>query len=356
MKIFDYSKLAYSVAKGKLVKLKNGLCIPQPTISNDCPNIKIGTYLGELPADGKTYPRISGAQNPAKGYKKYKISVPENCDPFIGIYVFGSENEAESGSDPWITIPFVQGTYEYEVALPFFEIYQQDTYYFRSYNSNSGEGEQLLMGNATKFSIQSCSDNPEPVVELPANTLRLKFEPLHDWTDEGELTYCINEILNKGTSYTVVDEANHIYDWTRNNSDWSSVFAFYAEWDIIKISILKAGDTSGVTNMENMFNATHFGSITLFDTSNVTNAARMFENFICEQGTFPDFDFSSVENADSMFGYLNTYNIPILNFYNKLSTNGKVTTHVDTFKDQPSSKYSEQLAQIPTSWGGNLSE
>ena len=128
---------------------------------------------------------------------------------------------------------------------------------------------------------------PEPII-LPAYTLRLLLRPgidvsIRSW---------------KGT-FTKVSDEPYIWDVTYENSDWSYMLADVQPCGIFEV--IAAGDTSGVTNMDHMFQGCQdLTSIPLFDTSNVTSMNGMFID--CDNlTTIPQFNTSNVTSMASMF-------------------------------------------------------
>jgi len=90
-------------------------------------------------------------------------------------------------------------------------------------------------------------------------------------------------------------------------------------------------NTTGITNMDSMFRAcTSLTSIPLFDTSKVTNMDYTFERCLKVQS-----------GALALYQHASTQAIP-------------PTNHTDTFSDcgSDTTTGAEELAQIPSSWGG----
>ena len=123
-----------------------------------------------------------------------------------------------------------------------------------------------------------------PSGPLPAYTLRLKF------------TEGTTPSRSKGT-LTQVSSSPNVWDWTYNNENWSDAWHYYSKL----LEVLDAGDTSGVTNMYELFaGCSNLTSVPLFDTSNVTNMKYMFDS--CSKlASVPLFDTSKVSN---MYGML----------------------------------------------------
>lgn len=133
-----------------------------------------------------------------------------------------------------------------------------------------------------------------PAPSLPAKTLRLRFV-------DG-----ITPTFNYGTGVQVTSSPN-VWDWTYNSSSWDSVFRYMNGL----IAVEAAGDTSGVTDMQYMFESCKtLSSVCLFDTSNVTSMNYMFS--LCTSlATLPALDTSSATTMAFMFSEcVNLYTIP----------------------------------------------
>ena len=90
--------------------------------------------------------------------------------------------------------------------------------------------------------------------------------------------------------------------------------------DCNKLRSLPLFDTSSVTNMQSMLQGTSIDTLPLFDTSSVTNMTSML--YMCgELLTVPLFDTSSVTNMSSMFAYCGKLqSVPLLNTSAALNT------------------------------------
>lgn len=130
---------------------------------------------------------------------------------------------------------------------------------------------------------------------LPAKTLRLRFI-------DG-----ITPTFDRGTGVQVTSSPN-VWDWTYNAANWQYGLA---NLDSL-ISVDAAGDTSGVTGMEKLFNyCKALQSVCLFDTSNVTTMKGMFYN--CYSiNNLPTFNTSSVQDMELMFNScISLYTVPL---------------------------------------------
>lgn len=237
--------------------------------------------------------------------------------------------------------------------------------------------------------------DPAYVVDTP-NTLRFKFEDASydpvaagigasgTWTKREDFTYDGN-----------------IWDWTRTNADWTSVFngalvAGTNDCDVI------AGNTGTAYSMASAFRVdTGLRSIKLnipgtnnmfscflgcsnleeasltITTNSTTNGNNLFYQcaklrkvyisswrkfnilnaafsgcFLLEE--LPEIDdVSSITQVDNMFRACYSVGGGTLSLYERLSRNGKITTHVSTFTNcGRDTAAAEELKYIPVSWGG----
>lgn len=148
-----------------------------------------------------------------------------------------------------------------------------------------------------------------PAPSLPAKTLRLRFA-------DG-----ITPTFNYGTGVQVTSSPN-VWDWTYNNTNWHHGLGSLNGL----IEVEAAGDTSGVTNMHQLFyDCITLSTVCMFDTSDVTDMGGMFSG--CKALTsVPTFDTSSVTDMSNMFAYcVSLYTIPAL-------STGSVTTMQSLFE------------------------
>ena len=144
-------------------------------------------------------------------------------------------------------------------------------------------------------------------LNLPPYTLRIEFSP---GTDPRFDPY------TKVHSWTQVSASPNVWDMTYHNPDWSNMF--YAS-PSTAIKVL-GGNTSGVTNMVNMFSRSSFTEIALFDTRGITSMEGMFE-FCHDLTTIPRFNTSSVTNFSHAFMGTAITEIPLMD-----------TSHVTNFE------------------------
>lgn len=164
-----------------------------------------------------------------------------------------------------------------------------------NYNNN------ILKYNTTALALSG----PEPVV-LPAYTLRLRYAD--NYTPVFDTDY------QKGTM-TQVSSSPNIWDWTYIDSNWRAGVRYDATAANSKLlEVVAAGDTSGVTDMEQLFSVNYnLTSVPFFDTSNVTVFYSMFRT--CNHLTsVPLFDTSSATDTALMFdACASLSSVPLLN-------------------------------------------
>lgn len=219
---------------------------------------------------------------------------------------------------------------------------------------------------------------------LPSHTFRCKFSTGYTPT--------------MGTTQTLVDASENIWDIYRSSNDWQSLF--YNSSNLLSVI---AANTTGITNMNSLFDScsnltsvsifdtrsvtdmgfmflecTNLSSVPLFDTSSVTNMETMFQS--CSRLTsVPLFNTSSVKKMSAMFaGCSSLTAIPLFNtssatnmnvmfddcvavesgalaLYTQASTQANPpTSHAYTFQNCGTNTVTgaAELSQIPSSWGG----
>lgn len=210
--------------------------------------------------------------------------------------------------------------------------------------------------------------NMPPVAPM---TLRFKF------SKEGYSPVTAG-VGTTGTWKQVLSSPN-IWDWTRTANSWGNAFknTFYDSEN--EVSIINAGDTSGVTAIHSLFQGCRsLKKVCLFDTSNVTIFSNTFATCVGLK-TVPLFDTSEVTNMNDVFnGCSVLQSIPLFDIsgvtqvrrtfkncrnvesgakalYDNLVLRGiSNANHNERFTncgiDTPTG--SAELAQIPSSWGG----
>jgi surface protein len=128
-------------------------------------------------------------------------------------------------------------------------------------------------------------------------------------------------------------------------------------------------NTSKVTDMHNMFSGKaytttvfedvdmHISEVPNFDYSKVTKFDDFFSNNI-DITEIPDMNIeANVTKCNNMFINCKNVQTGAKALYDKLSVKSSITNHTDAFKNCGSNTETgrAELAQIPTSWGGELS-
>lgn len=198
---------------------------------------------------------------------------------------------------------------------------------------------EAYLGNVKVYS----SADPLNPLGLPPYTIRCQFSPGYTPTHIGH-------------SQTLVDAASNVWDIFRDDPDWSNLFTDDEERPLL--SVLGA-NTSGVTYMNDMFeDHRSLTTVALFDTSEVTDMSQMFYN--CRALTsIPLFNTSSVDSMDYMFYYCKNVQSGALALYQQASTQTTPPTgHINTFSRCGTDTVTgaAELAQIPTSWGGEYDD
>ena len=230
--------------------------------------------------------------------------------------------------------------------------------------------------------------DPYNPLNLPPFTLRVEFYGTDASFDPTQYVWDAGTWTAAGGS---------AWDWTYQNTVWSGgtgsiLRYFYPATQTYRVlsaymhcNIL-GGNTTGVTNMSLLFTSNRYiESIALFDTSSVVdfsyfcsghsrgsilsaiplfntssavNARNMFEGCTSLQ-SIPLFDTSSMTDVRYMFRNCRNVESGALALYNQMSTQATPpSTHDNTFLNCGRSTVTgaAELAQIPTSWGGTMSD
>lgn len=199
------------------------------------------------------------------------------------------------------------------------------------YTSNN----KVLKNSANdKWLIKVEQINPNPL-NLPANTIRVKYS-------SGNTPY-------RGTTQTLVDSTNNIWDVYIQDNNWGSLF----NGDYNLLEVLGA-NTTNVTETRQMFEyCRSLSSVQLFDTSNVTRMAGMFKE--CQSLTsIPLYDTANVDDMSEMCKNCYVVQGGALALYQQASSQANPPTyHNEVFTNcgRTQTGYAE-LSQIPASWGG----
>lgn len=195
-------------------------------------------------------------------------------------------------------------------------------------------------------------------LNLPAKTIRAKFSSGYT--------------PSMGSSQTLVDAGENVWDITNNSTNWESLF----ETNSNLLEVIGA-NTTGVTGLKYTFlECNNLTSVSLFDMSSVVNAVQTFygtsltsvplfntgsvvdmRGFLMNNHnltSLPLFDTSSVEKISMAFSECYAVQSGALALYQQASANPRITEYSDCFywcgKDTQTG--AAELAQIPSSWGG----
>lgn len=157
-----------------------------------------------------------------------------------------------------------------------------------------------------KYNTKALSlSGPAPVI-LPAYTLRLRYAD--NYTPVFDTDY------QKGTM-TQVSSSPNIWDWNYVDSSWRAGVRYDGLVTNSKLlEVVAAGDTSGVTDMEELFYGNYYlTSVPLFDTSNVTTFYSMFRS--CNSlSSVPLFNTFSSTTLSLMFDQcVSLSSVPVFN-------------------------------------------
>ena len=189
--------------------------------------------------------------------------------------------------------------------------------------------KEAYYGNVKVFGSSSDPYNP---YNLPPYTMRCAFSS--GYTPEKE-----------GATITLVDEANNVWDITRES--WDSLFFE----DTFLVEVLGA-NSSDIIYMDDTFGrCTNLVRVSAMDTSSVESLGGLF-GFCSSLQALPDLPVDNVSYASNAFYSCTSVASGILSMYNKLSATGKVDSHTDTFYNCGSSTTTgaAELAQIPDDW------
>lgn len=180
--------------------------------------------------------------------------------------------------------------------------------------------------------------DPYNPLNLPANTVRIKFESGYT--------------PSMGNSRTLVDAGENVWDIYKQSNNWADAFTYNS--NILEVL---GANTTEVTNMIGMlFGCNNLTNIALFDTSNVTNMNSMFDN--CSSlNIIPLYNTSKATDMSYMFNDCTTIESGALALYQQASSQTTPPTyHEGTFRNcgLVTQTGSAELAQIPRDWGGRL--
>lgn len=179
-------------------------------------------------------------------------------------------------------------------------------------------------------------DDPYNPLGLPPYTIRCKF--------------AAGYTPDMGDSQTLHDEAENIWDITKNAADWTRLFK-----ENTQLLEVIGANTTNVTVLAGTFtNCTSLTSICLFDTQNVTSFYSTFNENTALRSVIPAYDLGSAENVSYMF--FECFNIQggIVDFYQRAWKNTKLRSpiaHNATLKQcGKNTSAAAELEQIPDTW------
>lgn len=169
----------------------------------------------------------------------------------------------------------------------------------------------MTFGSSSKWMAIN-SYNP---LDLPPYTIRCKFSSGYTPT--------------MGTSQTLVDASENIWDIYKSNTNWGYLFLGKTQLEEVI-----AANTTGVSRMESIFDeCTSLTTVPLFDTSSVTTMSWMFQNcYAVESG------------ALALYQQASTQASPPTSHSNAFTNCGRDTV-----------TGAIELNQIPADWGGTSS-
>jgi surface protein len=181
-------------------------------------------------------------------------------------------------------------------------------------------------------------NDPYNPLGLPPYTIRLQYA-------DG-----VTPTFSSGTAVQVASSPN-VWDLTYNNTNWASLLYGQAQL----LSVLGA-NSSGVLNMTNMFRGcTSLTTVPLFDTSSVTNMTSMLSG--CTSLTsVPLFNTGNVTYVDFTFYECTAVQSGALAMYQQMASQATPPmSYIYCFTNCGSNTTTgaAELAQIPSSWGGN---
>lgn len=204
------------------------------------------------------------------------------------------------------------------------------------------------------------------------NTLRFRFsDTSYNPSDRG---------IAPAGNWVKQETGENVWDWTNNSASWSGCFNNEFTDSNNSVDVIAAGDTSGVTNMQQLFDkCVALRSVALFDTGNATTVYGMFRN--CSSlVSIPDLNTSNATTFTSMMeGCTSLAALPSLNttranyvtsmcsgcvnietgiltLYNQLraSANISSTNHFNVFASCGTNTVSgtSEWNQVLCTWGG----
>lgn len=229
-------------------------------------------------------------------------------------------------------------------------------------------GGKVLVNSETNKWLTKMSTPVDPYnpLGLPEKTMRIQLAQGH------EPNYNPTEMV-----WTEVDSANNIWDVTFNDSfsnqftrDYAtSIIGFNGEglgtysleglfYNLGDLTSVGALNLVGCTSIKYIFeNQTHIVSVGPLNTPNITNAYEAFRG-CTSLISVPLFDTSNVTNVEKAFyGCVNVESGALALYQQASSQTTPPESHDLCFENCGSNTVTgaAELAQIPSSWGGNAS-
>jgi len=153
-------------------------------------------------------------------------------------------------------------------------------------------GNTYLNYNGTYFDGWKMYIDPNPL-NLPPNTVRVR-------TNDGLKPYKNYAPQTRYKTATLVSGTTDVYDVYLSGDNFNQLL--YSSYNVVEVL---GANTTNITSMGSMFEACYLlSSVSLFDTSNVTDMSYMFgvtESANYSLSSIPLFDTSNVTSMESMF-------------------------------------------------------
>lgn len=182
--------------------------------------------------------------------------------------------------------------------------------------------------------------------------LSREFDPSITLIGNGDLSNAVIGGANRGNPFLAKSTGlTSVKSFEYNGESVEGIFA-----NCNYLTEVKNLRLPNITITRSMFNSAGINEAPYLDLSKVTDMSFMFTNAAGGNLKYiPAYDVSNAVNMTSMFdgqGYIES---GMLDFYNRASATGKVTTYNSCFRDAGIHTESgmAERAQIPTSWGGD---
>lgn len=212
---------------------------------------------------------------------------------------------------------------------------------------------------------------------LGANSIRVKWKKGESPKNRDSLDY-LNSINVYADSITLVDQVDNIYDITRADPDWTSMFAAGGSLDEDRLIEILEGNLQNVTDIKflcssqvslksvsNLNTSNNLSScytmfagcssltrVEPFNTSQIDDFVNMFQDCVNLE-ILPQLQTGSARDVRNMFKNCYRASTGILSMYNQMSTQSTPPSQYEAaFRDcgRDSVTGSAELAQIPSSW------